>query len=212
MALAGRLARVADARRAGACALAARPPRARPCGRRPRTSPRARRAPPPTSALAQLDLGEIQLAAGAAGEAASHLRAALEAGGAGIPRALARLRLAEALAQAGEAAAAEAELEAVPFEPAGAADMPEAMVPRIARAQALIAAARGDLGLAGRRLDEAERGWRRLSSAGPSGDAFAAALVDLGRPPVAGLVVPDQELALLAADRAALARAGEGVA
>ena len=74
------------------------------------------------------------------------------------------------------------------------------------------AAARGDLGLAGRRLDEAERGWRRLASAGPSGDAFAAALVDLGRPPVAGLVVPDQELALLAADRAALARAGQGVA
>ena len=53
--------------------------------------------------------------------------------------------------------------------------------------------------------------WAR-ASAGPSGDAFAAALVDLGRPPVAGLVVPDQELALLAADRAALATAGEGVA
>ena len=44
-------------------------------------------------------------------------------------------------------------------------------------------------------------------SAGPAGDAYAAVLVDLGRPPVAGLVEPERERD---AALAARARLGEG--
>jgi tetratricopeptide (TPR) repeat protein len=160
-------------------------------------------------ALAALDMGEVLLASGPAGapDAARHLRAALDVPEGGIPRALARLRLAEALAAAGDIAGAEAELEQVPFEPAGPADMPEALVPRIAGVQAAIAAARGDRTLAGRRLDEAVAGWTRLAVGAPTGDAYAAVLVDLGRPPVAGLVEPERERQAALATRAAL---GEG--
>ena len=157
-------------------------------------------------ALAELDMGEVLLAAGAPG-APGHLRAALDAHEGGIPRALARLRLAEALAAAGDADGAEAELERVPFEPAGPADMPEALVPRIAQVQASIAATRGERALAARRLDEAIAGWDRLAGRAPAGDAYAAVLVDLGRPPVAGLVEPDRERDAALAARAAL---GEG--
>ncbi len=160
-------------------------------------------------ALAELDMGEVLLAAGAP-DAARHLRAALDAPDGGIPRALARLRLAEALAAGGDVAGAEAELGQVPFEPAGAADMPEALVPRIAGVQAAIAAARGDRALAARRLDEAVAGWVRLAGGAPAGDAYAAVLVDLGRPPVAGLVEPDRERRAALAAREALG-AGEPV-
>jgi hypothetical protein len=154
-------------------------------------------------ALAELDMGEVLLAAGAP-EAADHLRAALDGGGRAVPRALARLRLAEALAAAGDVEGAERELERVPFEPAGPADMPEALVPRIAEVQAAVAAGRGDRALAARRLDEAVAGWERLGARAPAGDAYAAVLVDLGRPPVAGLVEPTRERARAAAARAAL--------
>jgi hypothetical protein len=148
-------------------------------------------------------MGEVLLAAGAP-EAADHLRAALDGGGRAVPRALARLRLAEALAAAGDVEGAERELERVPFEPAGPADMPEALVPRIAEVQAAVAAGRGDRALAARRLDEAVAGWERLGARAPAGDAYAAVLVDLGRPPVAGLVEPTRERARAAAARAAL--------
>jgi hypothetical protein len=41
-------------------------------------------------------------------------------------------------------------------------------------------------------------------SQAPPGDAYAAILVDLGRPPIAGLVEPARELDRLAHDRDAL--------
>jgi hypothetical protein len=83
--------------------------------------------------------------------------------------------------------------------------MPEALVPRISRVQGLIAAAGGDPERAGRHLDEAERAWRRLARAPASGEAYTAILVDLGPPPVAGLVEPERELERLDADRRVLA-------
>ena len=98
----------------------------------------------------------------------------------------------------------------MPFEPAGPADMPEALVPRIAQVQAAIAAARGDRALAARRLDEAVAGWDRLAGGSQPGDAYAAVLVDLGRPPVAGLVEPEREREAALAARAAFG-AGEPV-
>ena len=134
---------------------------------------------PRDEGLALLDLGEILLAAGSPDRAAVRLRAALEVGGDGLPRALARLLLAEALVGAADLAAADDELARVPFEPVGPADMPEALVPRISRVQGLIAAARGEPETAARHLDEAERGWRRMAGPPASGEAYAAILVDL---------------------------------
>ena len=166
---------------------------------------RAAAGGPREEGLALLDLGEILLAAGSSDRAAVRLRAALEVGGDGLPRALARLLLAEALVGAGDAAAARQEVERVPFEPVGPADMPEALVPRISRVQGLIAAAGGEPDRAGRHLDDAERAWRRMAGAPAPGEAYAAILVDLGRPPVAGLVEPERELERLAADRLGLA-------
>ena len=92
----------------------------------------------------------------------------------------------------------------MPFEPVGAADLPDTLVARLARLQGRVAAARGDAPLALRRLDEAERTWRRRLGAAGDGDLFAATLVDLGRPPVGGLVEPGVELGRTLADRAEL--------
>ncbi|MEW6583432.1 MAG: transcriptional activator domain-containing protein, partial [Actinomycetota bacterium] len=165
----------------------------------------AARGTPDDEAVAAFDLGTILLQAGEHGEAAARLRSALAGTSAPLPRALARLRLAEALAGVGAPDDAQEELGRVPFEPIGPADAPEALVAHLTRIQALVAGARGDTDLARRRLDEAEAAWRRLGGAGPAGDAYTAVLVDLGRPPVAGLVEPERELARLARDRAALA-------
>jgi len=53
----------------------------------------------------------------------------------------------------------------------------------------------GDRPLAERRLNEAAEGWRRrLDRADGDGAAYVANLVDLGRPPVQGLVEPAREL------------------
>jgi hypothetical protein len=59
-------------------------------------------------------------------------------------------------------------------------------------AQALSARARGDHALADRRLQEAEQQWLRLG--GDASRDFLASLVDLGRPPVTGVVDPVKEL------------------
>ncbi|WP_217923531.1 ATP-binding protein [Miltoncostaea oceani] len=158
--------------------------------------------------LAALDLGLVLLESGDPDAAAASLREALDAPAAPVPRALARLRLAEALVRAGDPAAARTALDEVPFEPARAADMVESLVPRIAHVRALLAAGGGDATEAARRLDEAEAGWRRLAASPRAGEAVAAVLVDLGRPPVAGLVDPVHELARVAADRAPTPVAG----
>ena len=65
---------------------------------------------------------------------------------------------------------------------------------RMAFAQALSAQARGDHQLAERRLREAEGHWRRLAGQDDASREHLASLVDLGRPPVTGVVDPAAEL------------------
>ena len=97
-----------------------------------------------------------------------------------------------------------------PFEPVGPGDLPETLVGRLPRTQAL----RRD---GPRRAASAPCAvWTRPSGSGaaalasaPEGDVFAAVVADLGRPPVAGLVEPALEFGLTLADRAeALATLG----
>ena len=86
------------------------------------------------------------------------------------------------------------------LEPVRAADRPGVLVAMMAFAQALSARARGDRELA------AGPGCARPSATGAGcGDADAsrehlASLVDLGRPPVAGVVDPSRELDRVAAE------------
>jgi tetratricopeptide (TPR) repeat protein len=167
----------------------------------------ARSGDPAREAGAAFDRGAVALAAGRAAAAARHLAVALEGPGGGVPRPLARLLLAEALLLAEGPDAAERELGRVPFEPVGAADLPDTLVARLVRLQGRVALARGDAELALRRLAQAERAWRRRLGPAASGDLFAATLVDLGRPPVAGLVEPGVELGRTLADRAEALRA-----
>ncbi|HWV86584.1 MAG TPA: AAA family ATPase [Capillimicrobium sp.] len=168
-----------------------------------------RSARPAAEAMAAFDEGSVALAVGDARVAAARLRDALDDPDGRIPRALARLRLADALLEAGDVDAAAAELERVPFEPVGPADMPDALVPRLRRLQGLVAAARGDAETAAAHLGRAEAGWRALAGAAASGDRLAAAFVDLGRPPVAGLLEPGVELERVLSERAELlSRAG----
>ncbi len=128
-----------------------------------------------------------------------------------MSRPLARLLRAGALARAGRPDEAERELRAVALDPVSPADLPDTLVARMSHVQGLIALSRGDPDLASRRLREAETGWRRRAAAralpgrdSAAGDRYVAALIDLGRPPLAGLVEPDRELAALCADLAAL--------
>jgi DNA-binding SARP family transcriptional activator len=157
---------------------------------------------PDLLATAAFDLGCTLLAAGEPGAAAERLGAALATGDAHFSRPLARLLRAQALAAVGDADAAAGELGRFPFEPVGAGDLPETLLGRLPRTQALVALAGGEPERALAHLDEAERVWRRRLASAPEGDVFAAAVADLGRPPVAGLVEPAVELGLTLADRA----------
>jgi DNA-binding SARP family transcriptional activator len=163
-------------------------------------------------ATAAFDLGCVLLRAGEPAGAAGRLGAALEGPDGQFSRPLARLLRAEALVGAGDVDAAAAELSRFPFEPVGPGDLPETLVGRLAHAQALVELARGEPERALRRLDEAEAAWRRRLAVAPEGDVFAAALTDLGRPPVAGLVEPALELGKALAERAgALAALGRPI-
>ena len=153
------------------------------------------------------DRGLVALALGDPATAARLLAQALRHR-APVSRPLARLARAEALTRLGDYGEAEQELREAVLEPVRASDLPGALVPRLTRLQGLIAAGRGDRSLAIRRLGEAADGWRRLSAELGEGDAYAAVLADLGRPPVAGLIEPARELAVTLAELAAV-RAGE---
>jgi tetratricopeptide (TPR) repeat protein len=159
----------------------------------------------PVLGLARHDAGLVALAAGRFGEASDLLTAALDADAA-VSRSAAGLALAEALACRGDAAAAAVALRRAALEPVRPADQPWALVPRMARVQGLVARARGDRDEARRRLVEAAAGWRRCGAgtARQAGEQYMAALVDLGRPPVVGLVEPDRELARVVAELAQL--------
>ncbi len=157
---------------------------------------------PAAAALARHDTGLISLAAGRHQDAAQLLEQAL-AEDAAVSRPAARLARAEALARSGRPEEAAAEVRRAALEPVRGGDLPWALVPRMARVQGLIALARGDRALARRRLGEAAAGWRRHTRHDAGAD-FAANFVDLGRPPIVGLVEPDRELRRLAAELAEL--------
>jgi tetratricopeptide (TPR) repeat protein len=112
----------------------------------------------------------------------------------------------EALARAGDIDGAKAQLRAAVTEPVRPADQPWSLVPKMSRVQALIAAGSGDHALAARRYQEAETAWRRIlpSVTTATSEGYFANLVDLGRPPVVGLVEPARELARIERERSAL--------
>ena len=159
---------------------------------------------PDFEALGAFDLGVILLATGDADASARQLALALETPTRHFSLPLARLRMAEALLASGDLPGAEVELARFPFEPVREADMPAVLVAHLARLQGLVAAAHGDDGVAERRLREAEAAWRRLTHGLPAGEMYATALVDLGRPPVAGLVEPGIELGRVLAELASV--------
>jgi DNA-binding SARP family transcriptional activator/tetratricopeptide (TPR) repeat protein len=157
---------------------------------------------PAIAARARHDAGLISLAAGRHLEAAHLLEQAL-AEGAEVSRPAARLAQAEALARSGRPDEATAEVRRAALEPVRSSDQPWALVPRMTRVQGLIALARGDRAGARRRLTEAADGWRRHLGHHP-GEEFVANFVDLGRPPIVGLVEPEWELRRLTAELAGL--------
>ena len=165
----------------------------------------ARLDAPEMVATAMHDAGLVALQIGRYAEAADLLETAL-AGPARVSRPAAALARAEALARTGAADAAEKALRMAVLEPVGRADQPTSLVPRMAGIQGLIAAVRGDTALAERRFAEAEQGWRRLlpSASSVTAESYVANLVDLGRPPVVGLIEPARELARLDHERAVL--------
>jgi DNA-binding SARP family transcriptional activator/tetratricopeptide (TPR) repeat protein len=157
---------------------------------------------PELDGLVRHERGLLALASGNPAAAAAELAAALLLG-APVSRPSARLRLAEALAGAGRADEAEAELRRVVLEPVGPGDFPATLVARMSRVEGLIAAGRGDPALAGRRLTESRDAWQRIArtlSGQQAGAGYVAALIDLGRPPVSSLVEPARELDLVTAE------------
>jgi tetratricopeptide (TPR) repeat protein len=143
--------------------------------------------------MASHDQGLVALAQGDHPLAAELLEKALE-DSARISRPLTRLALAEALAGAGEPDRAALQLRETVLEPVGPSDFPDALVPRLARVQALVALAREDREEAIRRLEESVAGWQRQVTRASRADSLAAVLADLGRP-VVGLIEPELELA-----------------
>ncbi|MGH2942051.1 MAG: AAA family ATPase, partial [Solirubrobacteraceae bacterium] len=141
----------------------------------------------------------VALATGDHATAERELRRALE-GGPPISRPLARLARAEALVALERADDAEAELSATVREPVRAADFPAMLAARFARVQGLLAAARREPELARQRLTEAAQAWERQLGSIHAGEGWVANIVDLGRPPVLGLVEPAREVERIQAE------------
>ncbi len=149
-------------------------------------------------AMASQDRGMVALAEGEYGLAAELLAEAL-VDGAPISRPLTRLALAEALARDGRPDQAEDQVRATVLEPLKPSDFPDALVPRLARVQGLIAFVREQPAEATRRLEESIAGWERLLERTIRAESISGVLADLGRP-VVGLVEPERELARAKAD------------
>jgi hypothetical protein len=96
------------------------------------------------------------------------------------------------------------------LEPVRPSDFPEALVPRLARVQGLIAVARDQPREAERRIEESIAAWQRLLQRTVRAESIATVLADLGRP-VVGLIEPERELERARADLHAIrSSAGEG--
>jgi DNA-binding SARP family transcriptional activator/tetratricopeptide (TPR) repeat protein len=168
----------------------------------------ARLGSPKLAATADHDAGLLALMAGDYERAQRLLGRALE-NDPPVQIAEARLRRAEALARLNRPDEADAEIRAAALEPVRPSHRPAVLVARMTFAQALSARARGDHALAERRLHEADAQWRRLGGERSGGERAArdsatrdymASLVDLGRPPVTGVVDPAKELERVHAD------------
>jgi len=161
---------------------------------------------PQLEGLVRQERGLIALAASDPRTAMTELSAALDLG-APVSRAATRLRLAEAYTAAGQPDRAADELREVTLEPVGPSDFPATLVAHMSRIQGLIASARGDRGLAERRLNESLAAWQRLAG-GPdrqqAGAGYVASLIDLGRPPISSLAEPARELAIVRAELSAV--------
>ena len=149
-------------------------------------------AQPELIAMASHDRGLIALEGGEYSLAATLLAESL-VDGAPISRPRARLALAEALARSGQLERAAEQIRATALEPIRPGDFPEALVPRLARVQGLLALAGGKTREGERRLQESIAGWERLLERSVRADSITTVLADLGRP-VVGLVEPDREL------------------
>ncbi len=163
-------------------------------------------AHPELLAMASHDRGMIALQEGDHARAATLLAASLVEG-APLSRPLTRLALAEALAGSGRPERATEEIRATVLEPVRPSDFPEALVPRLARVQGLIALAGGKRLEAERRLEESVAGWERLLERTLRADSITTVLADLGRP-VVGLVEPERELKRARAELQAIHQAG----
>jgi tetratricopeptide (TPR) repeat protein len=153
---------------------------------------------PGLAAMASHDLGLTALEAGDYETAVTLLRDSLIPE-APISRPLTRLALAEALARSGAPEPAAEQVRETVLEPVRPSDFPDALVPRLARVQGLIALARDDRKEATRRIEEAIGGWERLLERRIRAESITSVLADLGRP-VVGLVEPDRELERARAD------------
>jgi tetratricopeptide (TPR) repeat protein len=164
-----------------------------------------RLAAPEFAVAAAADAGLVALALGEASEAADRLGEALD-GGLAPWRPATSLARAEALALGRNPEAALAQLRLALEEPTGPADQPWSLLPRVCFVQALVAIARGDTQEATRRLDEAAAAWQRLLPrvGALTSEGYLANLLDLGRPPVLGLVEPQRELDRIEAVRLTL--------
>ena len=154
---------------------------------------------PELVAMASHDRGLVALQAGEVERAAALLAASLYEG-APISRPLTRLALAEALALGSAPDAAAEQVRATVLEPIRPSDFPDALVPTLARVQALIALARRQPEEALRRIEESIAGWERLLERSLSVESITTVLADLGRP-VVGLIEPERELDRARADR-----------
>ncbi len=161
-------------------------------------------AQPQLLAMASHDRGLVALDAGEYHLAVGLLEAAL-ADRAPVSAPLTRLALAEALAGDGQPDRADEQVRATVLEPLRPSDFPDALVPRLVRAQGLIARARGDHEEAERRLAESIAGWERLVGRSAAADSITSVLADLGRP-VVGQIDPNRELARTRADLASITK------
>jgi len=163
---------------------------------------------PELLAMASHDRGLIALQAGEH-ELAAGLLAESLIDGAPISRPVTRLALAEALARCGQPDRAAEQVRATVLEPVRPSDFPDALVPRLARVQGLIALANEQYEEARRRLAESVAGWERVLSRTVRAEMITSVLADLGRP-VVGLVEPELELARARAELKAMQSAPGG--